>query len=290
MQINFILTNARIVLIWILVSVNNSYADENIDQSLLINVSSIKNASINTESGNIHYAYSGDITKPGVLFIHGTPGEWQAFSGYLNHHNLQTNFFLVSVDRPGWGLSVNKNTKIPPSFESQANAMIAIMQQFPNKKWIIVGHSLGASLAPKIAYQAPELVSHLLILAGSINPKLGNPRWYNHVANNMLLKWFVPKNLRTSNKEIMLLREELEALNQQISTSKLESNLVVIQGMKDKLVSPKNPQFISEQWNSSFTNIEIVELADEGHFLPWRQTGLIIEKLQSMQVNSNSVK
>jgi len=281
---NLILIGFRITLILGLINFKCVYANENPSNAFNTKPTSTKTTSLETKTGSIHYAYAGDTAKPGVIFIHGTPGKWQAFSSYLNHRSLREKFFLVSVDRPGWGLSNNTNAKVTPSFEIQANSIISVMQQYPNKKWIIVGHSLGASLAPKITYQAPELVSHLLILAGSINPKLGKPRWYNHVANNMLLKWFVPKKLRISNKEIMLLRNELEVLNQQISTSKLNTNLVVIQGMKDKLVSPKNPAFISKEWNSNFVNIEIIELEDEGHFLPWRQTDLIIEKLQSMYV------
>jgi len=38
------------------------------------------------------YAYSGDPSKPGVLFIHGTPGGWEAFESYLNSAQLQRDF------------------------------------------------------------------------------------------------------------------------------------------------------------------------------------------------------
>jgi hypothetical protein len=32
---------------------------------------------------NIVYAYSGYLDKPGLLFIHVTPGDWAAFETYL---------------------------------------------------------------------------------------------------------------------------------------------------------------------------------------------------------------
>ncbi len=34
---------------------------------------------------SLHYALAGDITKPGILFLHGTPGSWSAFKTYLNN-------------------------------------------------------------------------------------------------------------------------------------------------------------------------------------------------------------
>ena len=54
---------------------------------------------------NIVYAYSGDPAKPGLLFIHGTPGGWGAFESYLASPILQEEYFMVSVDRLGWGKS-----------------------------------------------------------------------------------------------------------------------------------------------------------------------------------------
>ena len=58
---------------------------------------------IEHQGSPVNFAYSGDPNKPGIIFIHGTPGGWQAFQGYLADPQLQQDFFMVSVDRPGWG-------------------------------------------------------------------------------------------------------------------------------------------------------------------------------------------
>ena len=77
---------------------------------------------------NLHYAAAGDIEKPGLLFIHGTPGSWTAFSGYLANPTLQENYFMVSVDRLGWGESaVPKESKSASvEFLTQALSLIHI--------------------------------------------------------------------------------------------------------------------------------------------------------------------
>ena len=144
-------------------------------------------STITVKNGKMHFAYSGDRQKPGVIFVHGTPGGWSAFEGYLNSKRLQKDFFMISVDRLGWGGSSMTSNKVDGDFVAQAASITAVMSHFNSKKWIVVGHSLGASIAPQIAAQAPQKTSALLLLAGSLNPKLGKPRWYN-------LAQFKPRN------------------------------------------------------------------------------------------------
>ncbi len=244
-----------------------------------IHIEDISFNSISNDDYTMHYGHSGDVKNQGILFIHGTPGSWSAFAGYLNNKELQRQFFMVSVDRLGWGLSSEQSRF---SFDNQANAIQLIMQHYPNKKWIIVGHSLGASIAPELALKSPNSVRALLLLAGTLDPKLGKPRWYNHVANNYLIKWLISEKLRASNNEIMPLRSELLKMDKQINATQLNNDVIIIQGMKDTLVSPKNTEFVSRQWPSNFKQVSIIELDEEGHFLPWRQTNLVIEQIKQL--------
>jgi len=229
----------------------------------------------------IHYAFSGDTDKPGVLFVHGTPGGWPAFEGYLENKTLQNEFFMVSVDRVGWGLStLPEGQRMSSDFTLQADGIVEVMRRYPEKKWTIVGHSLGASLAPQIALQAPEQVGALLLLAGSLNPKLGSPRWYNRAASTWLVSKLIGKMMTNSNREIMGLRKELQIMSEKIDQTKLNARLMVMQGMKDRLVSPKNPDYAATAWHGHFLSVDVMELPEEGHFLPWRQTPLVIETIR----------
>ncbi len=243
----------------------------------------IRFETVNFESHSIHVATSGNPNKPGVLFIHGTPGGWDAFEGYLANDRLRQDFFLVSVDRPGWGKSHLDPKKIDGDFELQAKAIKSVLDHYPDKKWTIIGHSLGASIAPKVALYAPGSVDSILLLAGSLNPKLGKPRWYNWAASTWAIASLIGDSMKYSNREIMGLRKQLKTMDAEIKASKLDTDVVIIQGLKDKLVSPKNPAYAAEQWQETFTSIELIELSDEGHFLPWRQVPLVIQSMYKLR-------
>jgi len=242
---------------------------------------SIQFNSIKQNDYQVHYAYSGDATKLGVLFIHGTPGSWNAFKGYLDNPSLQENYFMVSADRLGWGQSNSSIDDVATEFEEQSNAISSIINHFPNKQWIIVGHSYGASLAPKLAIDNPKKTRALLLLAGSHSPKLGKPRWYNQAANNRLIAWLMPNSLKRSNNEIMALKTELQELEYAMQSNIISSPIVVIQGMKDKLVSPKNIGYVHKAWQQQ-PNVNVIELPNAGHFLPWRHTATVIEQLHQL--------
>ncbi len=230
----------------------------------------------------LFYAHSGDEEKTGVIFIHGTPGGWEAFEGYLESERLQQDFLLVSIDRIGWGKSSIPSKEIDGNFSLQSKSVGELMKQYPDKKWILVGHSLGASIAPQIAVDYPDQVSGLLLLAGSLKPTLGSPRWYNYAASTWLVASLIGDTMKYSNREIMGLRKQLKTMDKEIKKVNLSTNVTIIQGQKDKLVSPKNPAYVVDAWKDNFASIKLIELENEGHFLPWRQAPLIVKSLYEL--------
>ncbi len=226
---------------------------------------------------SLFYAHSGNESKLGVLFIHGTPGSWTAFERYLQNPALQRDFFLVSVDRLGWGKSAlsDDKAKVNGDFASQSAAIGAIFNNYPDKKWVLVGHSLGASIAPQVALDHQQSVSGALLLAGSLKPSLGKPRWYNHSANTLFVSSFLSRGMKNSNREIMALKKQLSIMDEKLKQQQLNTDLIIMQGTRDKLVSPKNPAYAHKEWKGSFRSIEVVELDKAGHFLPWKQTALV---------------
>ena len=242
---------------------------------------------ISLSEGVINYVFSGDSeNKLGVLFIHGTPGGWAAYERYLTNQQLQSDFFMVSVDRPGWGKSATINKDLNGDFSHQAQSIAEIFKHHHQKKWIVVGHSLGASLAPKVALQAPDSVSALVLLAGSLNPRLGKPRWYNHAASTWIISKMIGKKMTRSNREIMKLNKQLLIMDTEIKATKLPVDVTVIQGLKDKLVSPKNPQYVLNEWRDNFKSLDVIELPNAGHFLPWQEDQKIITTIKSLAIKS----
>jgi len=179
-----------------------------------------------------------------------------------------------------------RNCSATFDFTPQSQGIGAVLQQYPHKRWTLIGHSLGASIAPKVALDYPKQVSNLLLLAGSLKPSLGSPRWYNRAASTWVVASLIGTMMKHSNREIMGLRKQLKTMDAELKATKLDTNLVIMQGKKDRLVSPKNPAYVSQQWKDNFASLKIVELEDEGHFLPWRQPTKVLDLLYQLTDSS----
>ena len=59
----------------------------------------------NLSSGGrpVHVVAAGDPALPPVLFIHGSPGSWEAWQDYLADPELSSRAHLLAIDRPGFG-------------------------------------------------------------------------------------------------------------------------------------------------------------------------------------------
>ncbi|MGI9286527.1 MAG: alpha/beta fold hydrolase [Pseudomonadales bacterium] len=224
----------------------------------------------------LFFASAGALNKPVVVFIHGTPGSWRAGARYLTEPALLERARVVVLDRPGWGESKLSNTDVEHSFQKQA-AMIApllknLRQESGNQGIVLIGHSLGASLAPRIAMDYPEEVNAMLLLAGSLDPKLGSPRWYNRAASLAVVNWAIGSGMRRANAEIMALRTQLDAMSG--CWDALRIPITVMQGQKDTLVSPHNIRFAARVMPSA--KLKIIDLEEASHFLPWENRPRVV--------------
>ena len=240
----------------------------------------LSSAQLTLDNKTLHFVFAGNKSKQPILFIHGTPGDWGAFSEYLSNPKLQSEFFMVSIDRLGWGKSELINHNVETSFSAHSAAIGVLLNDFFSdirQPWVIVGHSLGASLAPKIALDFPAQTAALLLLSGSIDPTLGKPRWYNYGASTSLVRLFLSKGLKRANAEIMQLKQELSLMEPHYH--KINSKLSLIQGAKDRLVSPKNADYVADKFAYLGEKLSIQVLEDANHFLPWNQQQTIINTL-----------
>lgn len=216
---------------------------------------------------------SGKADRPLVLFIHGTPGSWQAFGSYLADKELATKVKMIALDRPGFG---NSNPgELDLSFASQASMFRTVLEPYRNgMPVILVGHSLGAPLAARMAMDFPGDFSALLLVAPSLDPDLENPRWYNRMADNWLVSWLIPEPLALANREVMALRGEL--LDMVELWSRVKIPVVVIQGTEDKLVDPANTDFAERM---IATQLKVIRVDGEDHFILWDDPALIKAEL-----------
>ncbi len=216
---------------------------------------------------------------PTIVFVHGSPGSWTAWRRFVSDPQLQDRARLVAVDRLGFGGS---GRGIPePSLLLQAEAVAAAAVKSSaegtrdgrsRRPVLWVGHSYGGPVICRLAVDRPDLVDALLLIAASVDPALEKLRWYNRLAAH--IPWLIPKDLETSNLEILPLKDELEKLATRLS--EIRAPAVVIQGLKDRLVPADNADFLQR----SLSRVEVRKLPDAGHLIPWRRPEVVDRALR----------
>jgi len=221
----------------------------------------------------IHYVRVGSAAAPTILFVHGSPGTWDAWRGYLRDPELRRRARLLALDRPGFGGSARGHAE--PSLALQAKAVVAVLDAEEAGSALIVGHSLGGPIAARIAIDFPQQVSGLLLVAPSIDPQLERHRWYNVAGSLRAVQWFLPVDLITSNREIWPLRPELEALAAR--APEVRAPTLVLQGDEDDLVPPANAGFVARAFKGAA--VEVRMLPGASHFVLWEDPAVVRDAL-----------
>jgi pimeloyl-ACP methyl ester carboxylesterase len=116
---------------------------------------------IDIKGNRIHYVDVGE--GPPIVFLHGLGAQLHHFTHPL-FKVFGPGYRLIALDRPGSGYSTRargSTGRLP----EQADIVCAFMERLGLEKPVIVGHSLGGSVALAIAVEHPEAISGLVLLA-----------------------------------------------------------------------------------------------------------------------------
>lgn len=114
----------------------------------------------------IHYQEAGDEKAPPMILIH----------GFISSNLIWSEVFLplaaagfrvIAPDLPGYGYS-DKPDSPDYTIESQARAVIGLMDRLEIERAVIVGASYGGAVAAMIALDYPERVERL-VLVGTVS-------------------------------------------------------------------------------------------------------------------------
>jgi pimeloyl-ACP methyl ester carboxylesterase len=228
-----------------------------------------------TDGHALRYAELSQPGSPRIVFIHGSPGEWQGFADYLRNPALQGYGPMLAPDRPGFGGSGAH--AVIPQLAEQARRLAGLLQG-DGAPAIVVGHSLGGAIAVQLAMDYPDRVRGLLLLAPSVAPQYEAPRWYQKLADWRVVQWLLPQALVDSNNELMPLQAQL--LQMRDRWAQLRMPVYVVQGTRDALVDPRTADFLDTAL--AHTPHRIWRYADGGHLLLWQHPERVISALQAL--------
>jgi pimeloyl-ACP methyl ester carboxylesterase len=112
---------------------------------------------IDTGEVRLHAVIGGD--GPPLLLVHGWPETWYAWR--LVMPALAANFEVIAVDQRGIGLSDKPQDGYDTG--TQANDMVALMQEFGHDRFAVYGTDTGMPIAYALAADYPERVERLVV-------------------------------------------------------------------------------------------------------------------------------
>jgi pimeloyl-ACP methyl ester carboxylesterase len=238
----------------------------------------LRTAFIKVEGRNIHYAETGDRNKPTLIFIHGTPGSWDAFAGYLQDSMLLSRYRMVSIDRPGFGYSDFGQAE---NLETQSKLLVPVLKKLDNgQPAYLIGHSLGGPMIVKLAAEMESKFSGLVIISGSMDPAVEKPEKWRPVLFSTPLNYLVPGAFRPSNVELWYLKKDLVKLKP--SYAEIRCPVYFIHGDKDTWVPPSNVAYAKKLFTNA-TQISELMLEGGNHFIPWTRFNEIRQVLLTMK-------
>jgi len=225
-------------------------------------------------SETISYLKGGNPSGRRIVFVHGTPGNAKGWADYLL--NTEKSRLHIALDRPGFGKSGPRNAVV--SIRRQAAAVKPFLQQAESKKAILVGHSLGASVAVQTALDHPDNVGGLLLLAGAFDPDLEEANFIQLLGTIRPLALLLPRDIENSNRELLALKRELVALADRLH--KITIPISVVHGDRDPLVPYANVTYIERKFTRA--PLDVITLKNTDHFIPWHSKPTVDAALEQL--------
>jgi len=118
---------------------------------------------VQTKNWRMHYSEAGE--GPALVLLHGSGPGASGWSNYQqNMPELAKHFRVLALDMIGWGGS----DPVKYTERDNAEGIIQFLDTLGIEKAALVGNSLGAMMALRVAVRRPELVSHLITMGSGV--------------------------------------------------------------------------------------------------------------------------
>jgi pimeloyl-ACP methyl ester carboxylesterase len=215
---------------------------------------------IKTTSSGIRYVTTGDqATDTFVLYIHGAPGSCDVFFAYLQDSALHKKYFQISVDRKGYGYSDYGASEA--SIAKQAELLQEIINQYPDKKWIVVAHSFGCAIAAVLSIHNKEIIKKIILFGAAADPEYERMVGWASISNTKIVRWISSNDIQVATDEKLSHRQELKKIES--LWKQIDCDVILVHGTKDNLVPYENIYYLQKRINPA--KLSLLKLEGEGH-------------------------
>lgn len=121
-----------------------------------------------------------------IVLVHGASGNLEDLRLALGDR-LAVNRRVILVDRPGHGWSDRPGGAADASPARQAALIAQALDRIGLKRFVLLGHSLGGTIATAFALAYPARIAGLVLLAPVTHPWVGGLAWYNGILSTPLM-------------------------------------------------------------------------------------------------------
>lgn len=227
------------------------------------------------------YAETGSDTLPGVIFIHGSPGEWKNFLVLMTHPELNGRFHMIACDRAGYSPWDHGQGEKDLDVQTRELYQLKTLNHYKGHDPIFAGHSLGGPIVCRMGMLYHNYTGGIISIAGSLAPDLEPNEWFRPLYKSIPLNLMMSGMLKASNEELYPLRSELRDILP--DWEKITCPITIVQGDKDVLVPKENADFARKMITRS-QHLEIRMVAGQNHFIPWEQPADIVQAITDMHL------
>ena len=213
-----------------------------------------------------------------ILFLHGSPGSALCWKGFLSQPG---HYKIIALDRPGFGAAKGS----APELEEDIGPLGKLLERIAaeNGAVIVAGHSLGAGLAARLAAEHPDWVRGLLLIGGSVDPRLEKTFAFQRVFTLPPFSWLLTRSLRRSNWELLQYTGFLERLRPELA--RVTCPVAVVHSRDDRLVPYENANYAKTHFTNA-SAFNVISFESGGHFINHSRIGAIKQALNEYIVGA----
>ncbi len=165
---------------------------------------------------------------------------------------------MVVVDRPGFANS--EPAHCVPRIETQAKALLPLLESAPGQRILLVGQSYGAAIATLMAAERPAQTAGLVLLSGYFGKSGPTARWLIGLGEKVL--GFIPRDLRHAVLEASGQFRQLNPVFKLLN--RFPFLITIIHGDKDDFAPIEVARAIAD---TTLAPARFVEIRGGNHFL-----------------------
>ena len=165
---------------------------------------------------------------------------------------------MMVVDRPGF--SNSEPLHCVPKIETQARALLPLLQAAPGQRILLVGQSYGAAIATLMAAQRPELTAGLVLMSGYFGKSGKTARLLIELGRRVAV--MIPRDLRHAVLEASGQPRQLNPVFRLLNS--FPFLVTIIHGDKDDFAPIDVARGIAD---TTLAPARFIEIKDGNHFL-----------------------